>query len=131
MATLARYGWPANVRELHGLIESMYIVRDRSVLVASDLPEDFMRNSPRLADATNEATEPSRSTSLARETIVTAIEQHGDNMSLLARRLGISRSALYRKLSEFGIQREHARSARSTDRHEHDRASPVAPGSTR
>lgn len=118
VAGLARYRWPGNVRELHGLIETMYILSDRSLLTAADLPEDFMQSQRGLAGATNEVAIPPSATPLERETLVAAIEQHGDNMSMLARRLGISRSTLYRKLSEFGIQRGPARSGTSTDSRE-------------
>lgn len=105
LATLARHSWPGNVRELHGLIESMYILSDRPELTTSDLPDDFMRENHRLAETASEAAVTSRRVDLERDTLIEEIAKHGDNMSNVARRLGISRSTLYRKLTQYGIER--------------------------
>jgi DNA-binding NtrC family response regulator len=46
------------------------------------------------------------------EMIQLAISRYGGQMSEVARRLGIGRSTLYRKLKEYGIDPEDGRSAR-------------------
>jgi DNA-binding NtrC family response regulator len=46
------------------------------------------------------------------EMIQLAINRYGGQMSEVARRLGIGRSTLYRKLKEYGIDPEDGRSAR-------------------
>ncbi len=102
---LARYDWPGNVRELHGLIESMYILSDRPVLTTTDLPEDFVRDNRRVAEAPEKAAANLPRVHHGRESIIEEIAKHGDNMSLVARRLGMSRSTLYRKLTQYGIER--------------------------
>jgi two-component system NtrC family response regulator len=40
---------------------------------------------------------------LERETIRQAMATHGGNVSLAARALGLSRSALYRRLQRYGL----------------------------
>ena len=46
---------------------------------------------------------------LEQETILLAIDHYGGQMSEVARRLGIGRSTLYRKLKEYGIDPEAGR----------------------
>ncbi|MGR8919215.1 MAG: sigma-54-dependent Fis family transcriptional regulator [Gammaproteobacteria bacterium] len=99
---LDHYGWPGNVRELHGLLESLYILSDRPLLTPADLPQDFGGGAAAAPRA--RAAAPSLE-SLERQAIVAAIEDAGRNMTAAARRLGISRSTLYRKLRHYGIER--------------------------
>tara|TARA_R110002096_G_scaffold8239_18_gene34653 strand:- start:8459 stop:10426 length:1968 start_codon:yes stop_codon:yes gene_type:complete len=103
---LGAHPWPGNVRELHGLVESMYILSDRPVLTIADLPEDFARQAARTAAPGRVATQSMPLVDIERDTILAELAQHGHNMSAVARRLGISRSTLYRKMKQFGLQRQ-------------------------
>ncbi len=103
---LKRYPWPGNVRELHGVIETMYILSNTPMLGFDDLPKEFLC-------APVSARSPAQQSSLAdtsalaeRERIIREIASQGNNMSLVARRLDISRSTLYRKLRIYGIEEE-------------------------
>lgn len=103
---LDAHPWPGNVRELHGLVESLYILSDRPVLTIADLPEDFTRPGD-AASAPRRA--PGHSLPLVdieRESILKELAEHGHNMSAVARRLGISRSTLYRKMKLYGLSRD-------------------------
>jgi len=97
--------WPGNVRELHGLVESMYILSDRPVLTTADLPEDFVVEP--MAAETGTAVAPSSAplVEVERDTIIAALSRQRHNMSEVARRLGISRSTLYRKMKHYGLRR--------------------------
>jgi DNA-binding NtrC family response regulator len=46
---------------------------------------------------------------IERETIAFAVEHYSGQMSEVARRLGIGRSTLYRKLKEYGIEPDTGR----------------------
>lgn len=105
-AALKRYSWPGNVRELHGVIETMYILSNTPMLGIADLPTEFLV-------APDSARSPQQQSSLAdtsaraeRERIIREMARQGNNMSLVARRLDISRSTLYRKLRIYGIGAE-------------------------
>ena len=100
---LTQYDWPGNVRELLGLVESMYILSEGPALTLRDLPEEFLRKRREARSDSRDA----RSTLVPgdgeRAQILAAIAEDGHNMSLAARRLGMSRSTLYRKLALYGI----------------------------
>ncbi len=102
LAALQAYPWPGNVRELHGVVESMYVLGDGDELQLADLPEGFCH--PVLPEATDGKAGARGSISLmTRAAIEAELAAHGDNLSEVARRLGISRSTLYRKIRRYGL----------------------------
>lgn len=95
------FRWPGNVHELRGLLESMYLQSAGDSLGLADLPDDYARLLPGAAPGSTNA---SASISvLERSAIADALALHGGNLSEIARRLGISRSTLYRKLKRYGL----------------------------
>ncbi len=93
---LLDYEWPGNVRELDHVIERA-AARAAGPLIR---PEDLDLRSPRavavrLEDMTLDAVE----SFLIRK----AVSRSDGNMTLAARALGVSRSALYRRLQRHGI----------------------------
>lgn len=87
VAGLLAYDWPGNVRELRNLVE-------RS-LILGRFPEEFHRRGapvPR-QDDTLEAVE--------RRHILTVLDQAGGNRAEAARRLGIARKTIDRKLADW------------------------------
>lgn len=93
--------WPGNVRELQGVLESMYVLAEGDELNVADLPDGFTGLPPVAADRDAPAGSISRMTRAAIEAELAA---HGDNLSEVARRLGISRSTLYRKIKRYGLE---------------------------
>lgn len=97
MQALLGYGWPGNVRELEHTIE-------RAVLLAQGTqiaPEDLNLRSRRSAGSV-----PLDEMSLEdveRVLIRKALERHAGNVSQAAEALGLSRSALYRRLQRYGL----------------------------
>jgi transcriptional regulator with PAS, ATPase and Fis domain len=94
MAALRRHHWPGNVRELSHAVERALILSDDDMLEA----EDF-----RLAKG---APGGERSLNLEeneRRIVQTALEQAGGNISHAAATLGITRSALYRRIEKFDL----------------------------
>lgn len=103
LALLEQYPWPGNVRELHGVLASMYVLAEGELLDTQDLPDGFMQAPPALpADATDDRAAGSIS-HMTRAAIEAELASHGDNLSEVARRLGISRSTLYRKIRRYGL----------------------------
>jgi DNA-binding NtrC family response regulator len=94
---LAAHPWPGNVRELEHTIE-------RAVLMAvGDVihPDDLAFRTPRGGGTTRleEMTLDEAEEYLIRR----ALERHAGNVSRAAAALGLSRSALYRRLQQYGI----------------------------
>src|SRR5437660_2192954 len=97
-----RYPWPGNVRELANMIERAMVVCKSSVIVPESLPPHLFEvhparldDEPELPDLTLRAAE--------REQILRALQASGGKRVEAARRLGLSRRTLYRKLARYGI----------------------------
>ncbi|MEF7613822.1 sigma 54-interacting transcriptional regulator [Aquincola sp. MAHUQ-54] len=107
LAVLARHAWPGNVRELRNVLERAVLMFETPRLAAAHLlkllpaaadagpaPVAAAGGVGRLAEATAQA---------ERQAIVSALASTGGNKLAAARLLGISRAALYQKLSVLGI----------------------------
>lgn len=96
---LQAYHYPGNVRELQYTIERAVIMADEGVLQSKDLIF-----SPIESKAVNVA-EPSdlKLSSIEKNTILKVIEKHNGNITKAARELGLTRTALYRRLSKYDI----------------------------
>jgi len=97
-----RYPWPGNVRELANVIERAMVVCKGSTIMPEHLPPHLFETRPA---AVGEAAEmPDLSLEAAeREQILRALQASGGKRIEAARRLGLSRRTLYRKLSRYGI----------------------------
>ncbi|MBY6261206.1 sigma-54-dependent Fis family transcriptional regulator [Azospirillum sp. 412522] len=126
---LQRYDWPGNVRELRNVVERAVLLSTGGSIDVGDLPDELrdacacataegwpLLGSP-LPPAIAAAPPPSSSamslTVTEQRTIEDVIAATGGNLSDAAAVLGISRSTLYRKLSQHGIQRAAGRKAQS------------------
>lgn len=96
---LKAHPFPGNVRELQYCVERAVIMSDASVITASDLLFSAIENRK------VEAEEPQhyRLDDVEKSTILRVIEKHSGNISKAARELGITRSALYRRLGKYDL----------------------------
>jgi PAS domain S-box-containing protein len=110
---LLQYNWPGNVRELQNVVERMLHNMDGCFLSAQHLPSEVRLSSeecilpilPKLpqGDATltlNEARTLGRQWTRDAETrrIATLLEEHGGNISRVAKAMGVARSTIYKKM---------------------------------
>jgi DNA-binding NtrC family response regulator len=96
MKTLLSHAWPGNVRELDHAIEGAVLMASGTTLRAADLGLAApATRAPRLEDMSIEEVE----TLLIRK----ALARYGGNVSRAAEALGLSRSALYRRIQRYGI----------------------------
>ena len=119
MASLRRYAWPGNIRELENVMERAVLFAEGGVITRDELPNALREPEP--------STAPSRDTidlvprtpigplkkivrehteSLEKDLITRALEETGGNVTKAARRLEISRKSLQNKMKELGL-REH------------------------
>jgi DNA-binding NtrC family response regulator len=98
VVALEAYGWPGNIRELKAAVEHAVVLGGGDVLGVSDLPPVIQANRAELplGDSLNLAEVES---SLIRK----ALSDSGENRTLAAKKLGISRRTLHRHLSHLGI----------------------------
>jgi two-component system, NtrC family, response regulator HydG len=97
---LQRYHFPGNVRELQYTIERAMIMSDRNLLQARDLVFSPIESVP--AEETEEKAVLNLS-SIEKTTILQVIEKHNGNITKAAKELGLTRTALYRRLSKYDI----------------------------
>jgi two-component system response regulator HydG len=95
---LQAYSFPGNVRELQYAIERAVIMADGPVLEARDLLFSPIESAPEL-----EAAGPTHLGTMEKNAILRVIEKYNGNISKAARELGITRTALYRRLNKYDI----------------------------
>jgi len=96
---LKSYNFPGNVRELQYTIERAVIMADDSTLRPDDLIFSILETSTEsVADADNIPL-----SALEKNAILRVIEKHNGNITRAAKELGLTRTALYRRLSKYDI----------------------------
>lgn len=98
---LRRFEWHGNVRQLRGLIESLIVLAESDTIGIPDLPDEVLTSTPATMDKSIPAVEAT--TILEQHTqrlVVDILEQADGNVTEAARRLGIGRSTLYRRLKK-------------------------------
>ena len=130
---LKSHHWPGNIRQLENSIFRAMILSDGHTLRPHDFPQisglapvmstesdDPMKGLMSSVDVVQEDTEVSildrdghlrTLEDIERDLIQFAIENYSGHMSEVARRLGIGRSTLYRKVREHGMDVDDVRSA--------------------
>src|SRR3954453_288477 len=127
LSVLMRYGWPGNVRQLAGVLFRSGLQCDSGSLTAEHFPHIAIQSrfTGRRTEYTPNISSPRRQEAIAGSRGVTlytsdghlrplkeieadiirlAIGHYRGRMTEVARRLGIGRSTLYRKLGELGIE---------------------------
>lgn len=96
---LMGYHYPGNVRELQYTIERAVIMADEDMLQAKDLIFSPIESAT-VSD--HEPVEMKLST-IEKNTILKVIEKNNGNITKAAKELGLTRTALYRRLSKYDI----------------------------
>jgi two-component system response regulator AtoC len=110
-ALLAVQPWPGNVRQLENFVERLIVLYDGPKVQRAHVERELTREAARdRAPRSSAAPEPRPRQGLdaqrrdaEREAIVEALSHAGNNRSLAARILGVSRRTLYNKLEEFEL----------------------------
>lgn len=96
---LMKYPFPGNVRELQYTMERAIIMSDGEVLTERDLLfspiESAVTQTPEHDD--------NKLSTIEKNTILHVIEKHNGNITKAAKELGLTRTALYRRLSKYDI----------------------------
>jgi len=126
LTVLMRYGWPGNVRQLASVLLRAALRSDASSLTAEDFPHIATQSqfSGRVTDVTPRISKQSTDAAVNGVGAITVFDDEGHirpleeieadlirlaighyrgRMTEVARRLGIGRSTLYRKLGDIGI----------------------------
>ena len=94
---LLRYSWPGNVRELEHAIEHSFVLSRSTLLTETDLPAE-VRSGPLEAEISSSGPTPDE-----RGELLQVLHEVKWNKAAAARRLGVSRQTLYRKLAKYQV----------------------------
>jgi two-component system, NtrC family, response regulator HydG len=97
---LEQYHFPGNVRELQYIIERVIIMTDGNELTPDDIIFSPIESANQNASVDNDETKLSN---IEKNTILRVIEKNNGNITKAAKELGITRTALYRRLGKYEI----------------------------
>jgi len=104
LGILNQYNWPGNVRELKNIVERMVVLSRSNIIAADDVPMDIRGGrKPALSKLNMGTKELGTFEEMEEAMIRKTLGEVNHNKSLAAKRLGISRRTLYRKMSEYKI----------------------------
>ncbi|OKL38794.1 sigma-54-dependent transcriptional regulator [Pontibacter flavimaris] len=94
---------PGNIRELKNLVERTVLVAERDVLQAEDFRAQAQQSPAKPGDKTLPAVGTMTLEEMEASMIRKSMSFYHNNISKVARALGLSRAALYRRLDKFNI----------------------------
>lgn len=102
MAQLQSYDWPGNVRQLRNVVENLVVMSSAKEILPKSLPENIAKG------AAPQGALPVQvgmtMADIEREAIRATLAHLGGNRAETARRLGIGRKTLYRKMETYDIE---------------------------
>jgi len=98
---LLDYDWPGNVRALRHAIERAVILTANTILEPGDL--QLLEAAPSHGAAAAPLPTVLNLDQMEKETIRTALQKHGFNISHTAEELGLTRASLYRRMEKHGL----------------------------
>jgi two-component system response regulator HydG len=104
---LKAYAWPGNVRELEHAIERVLIMAGGTVVTLADLPPEAQPPAEAAAGSRESASTKAPETNLKeleKQHILEVLDACRQNQGEAAKRLGIGRNTLWRKLKSYGIE---------------------------
>ena len=115
-ALFLSYPWPGNIRELKNVIERAMIITEGDIILHDLLPPEIVNENAKAGmieerremekDANQNAKENQDYSlnTVTKELILKALNSAKGNRSIAAKSLGISRTTLWKKLKDYGIE---------------------------
>jgi DNA-binding NtrC family response regulator len=107
MALLLDYSWPGNVRELENFIEYAFVKARTGTIEPAHLPPEVQAPAVRNHSPVAGDSEPRRQrvrSDLTRDRVGEVLSSCGWNIATAARRLEVSRTTLYQRIAEYGLE---------------------------
>ena len=98
-----QYSWPGNIRELINVIEYAFVLCPEGDISLTHLPTQLLGQEPA---SLQQGSKTGRKLTKGNEKqeLIQALQAAGGNKSEAARRLGVSRVTLWKRIKKFGIQ---------------------------
>jgi two-component system, NtrC family, response regulator AtoC len=108
MERLLNYSWPGNVRELRSAIESAVVLGRSDKITVRDLPPEVRGGAPAIPSASKTAPAAASGGLTVKEAekqlIIRALKESDRNRTEAAKKLGMSRRTLHRKLHTYNLE---------------------------
>jgi two-component system, NtrC family, response regulator len=101
LAALHRHSWPGNVRELMSTVRRAVVIGDGDTVKLCDLMG--IEDVPRPVASLGPKPLPRAGSPEERDALMAALTRHGENVTLTAHELGVSRVTLYRMLRRHSV----------------------------
>lgn len=98
-----KYSWPGNVRELENVLEQAVNWSNDEIIDFRRIPNRFWEEDPLKGEPEEPASLKKEVSRTEKDLLEKVLRDAGGNRSEAARLLGISRSALYRRLEKFDL----------------------------
>ena len=98
MECLLAYSWPGNIRELENALEYAFARTSGIIIHLSKLPPNIKRQRNYLEPVISPVTGTTQKNELVR-----LLQDHHWNKSVVAKKLGIGRTTLWRKMKAMGL----------------------------
>ena len=96
---LMEYSWDGNVRELENAVEHAFVKARQHILSLVDFPHEIRQHTP-ADNYTNGAT---KSRTITKASLLSALQESGWNQSKAARILGVNRVTVWRNIQKFNL----------------------------
>jgi DNA-binding NtrC family response regulator len=96
MTQLKRYPWPGNIRELQHAAERAAILTEKNLITSVD---SFLGTTIRPIGTH----QPVTMDEMEKQFIIQSLSNHGGNVTRTARTLGMTRTALYRRMKKYNL----------------------------
>jgi len=109
MERLLNYPWPGNVRELRAAVETAVVLCRSDRITPRDLPPEVRGGVPSIPPAQKTAIAPANAGGLVvkdaeKNLIIRALKESEGNRTEAAKKLGMSRRTLHRKLHTYSLE---------------------------
>ena len=104
---LCEQPWSGNIRELKNIIERTVLLSSGDLMSAGDFKVAYQSGKPVLPNSQPPQGPVKTLEETEQDMIIRALADYGDNLTKVARKLGISRTTLYRKMDKLGIHSGH------------------------
>ncbi len=108
LALVLDYHWPGNVRELENAIEYAFVKAREGLIAPDHLPPELHKRIEAREAIASAALQPGTRTTrrqhLTPQTVADTLEKTAWNISKAARKLNVSRTTLYKRITEYGLE---------------------------
>ena len=104
MQALMNYSWPGNVRELENALEYAFVLRRDGEITTAELPDEIFKRSGngRVLPEPEKDNRYSRAP-VDKTELESLLEKYRSSRKAVARHLGISTVALWKKMKKLGL----------------------------